>query len=130
PPSPPPGPAPAPAPTTSPERVTGSSVWAVPAGGGLLGLPEVGARYRGVVEAAAGGDGLRVVNELDVEQYLRGMGEVRNPSWPQASLQAQAVAARTYALRAMRANGEICATQRCQVYLGQQAEYAAMDEAV
>lgn len=119
-----------PPPTTSPERISASSVWAAPAGGGLVGLPALGARYRGVVEAAAGDGGLRVVNELDVEQYLRGMGEVRDPSWPLASLQAQTVAARTYALRAMRANGEICATQRCQVYLGQHAEYAAMDTAV
>jgi len=58
------------------------------------------------------------------------MGEVRDPAWPAASLRAQAIAARTYALRAMKAGGEICATQRCQVYLGQQAEYGAMDKAV
>ena len=57
------------------------------------------------------------------------MGEVRDPSWPQASLQAQAIVARTYALRAMRF-GEICDYQRRQVYLGQQAEYPAMDWAV
>ncbi|MCU1487943.1 MAG: hypothetical protein JWN67_4689 [Actinomycetia bacterium] len=116
--------------TTSPERTTGSTVWAVPARGGTIGVPDRGARYRGAVEAAAGGDGLRLVDEVDVEQYLRGMGEVRDPSWPLASLEAQAVAARTYALRAMRASGEICDTQRCQVYLGQQAEYGAMDRAV
>ena len=69
------------------------------------------------------------MNQIDVEDYLRGMGEVRDPSWPQASLQAQAIVARTYALRAMRF-GEICDYQRCQVYLGQQAEYPAMDWAV
>ena len=116
--------------TTAPERTTGSPVWAVPARAATVGLPERGARYRGVVQVAAGGDGLRVINELDVEQYLRGMGEVRDPSWPQASLQSQAIAARTYALRAMAAAGEICDSQRCQVYLGQQVEYAAMDRAV
>ena len=77
-----------------------------------------------------GATGLRLVNELDVESYLRGMGEVRDPSWPPASLRAQAIAARTYALRAMATSGEICADERCQVYLGQQAEYPAMDEAV
>jgi stage II sporulation protein D len=82
-----------------------------------------------VIEAI-GGDGLRLVNDLDVEQYLRGMGEVRNPGWPAASLRAQAVAARTYALRAMQTSGELCDTQRCQVYLGADAEYAAMNKAV
>ena len=33
-------------------------------------------------------------------------------------------------LRAMAGAGELCADQRCQVYLGQQAEYAAMSKAV
>jgi stage II sporulation protein D len=71
-----------------------------------------------------------VLNELDVEDYLKGMGEVRSPSWPPAGLRAQAIAARTYALRAMSAAGEICADQRCQVYLGAQAEYPEMNKAV
>lgn len=74
--------------------------------------------------------GLRFVNDVPVETYLRGMGEVRNPSWPAAGLQAQAIAARTYALRAMAFGGEVCDTQRCQVYIGSDAEYAAMDKAV
>jgi stage II sporulation protein D len=83
-----------------------------------------------VIEAVGGGGILRLVNAVDVEQYLRGMGEVRNPGWPAASLRAQAVAARTYALRAMQTSGELCDTQRCQVYLGADAEYAAMNKAV
>ena len=58
------------------------------------------------------------------------MGEVLDPKWPPASLRVQAIAARTYALRAMAAGGEICADDRCQVYLGQQVEYPAMDKAV
>lgn len=105
---------------------------AVPLPGGTVAVPASGRRYRGVIEATGipGGAGLRLVNELDVESYLRGMGEVRDPSWPPASLRAQAIAARTYALRAMATSGEICADERCQVYLGQQAEYPAMDEAV
>ncbi len=74
--------------------------------------------------------GLRFVNDVPVETYLRGMGEVRNPNWPAGGLQAQAIAARTYALRAMAFGGELCDTQRCQVYLGSDAEYSAMDKAV
>jgi stage II sporulation protein D len=112
------------------ERSSPDSIWARPAIEGTIGVPARDARYRGDVEAIWSGDALRLVNELDVEQYLRGMGEVRDASWPAASLRAQAIAARTYALRAMRAAGEICDTQRCQVYLGQQAEYGAMDAAV
>ena len=100
-------------------------LWAV--SGGVIGVPARGRQYRGVVEATAVGSQLRLVNHVDVETYLRGMGEVRDPSWPPASLRAQAIAARTYALRAA---GELCDDQRCQVYLGAAAEYRAMDKAV
>lgn len=105
------------------------SLWAVPSGGGTVEVAERGARYRGVLQTVGGGP-LRLVNHVDVEQYLRGMGEVRDPSWPAASLRAQAIAARTYALRAVAGGGELCDTQQCQVYLGAQVEYAAMDRAV
>jgi SpoIID/LytB domain protein len=97
---------------------------------GTIALADRQRRYRGFIDVVPGGDGFRMVNQLNIEQYLRGMGEVRDPSWPQAALRTQAVAARTYALRAMAAAREICDSQRCQVYLGQQAEYGAMDKAV
>lgn len=93
-------------------------------------MPDRQRQYRGFVEATAASGTLRLVNVVDVETYLKGMGEVRDPSWPQAALRAQAIAARTYALRAMAVGGEVCDTQRCQVYLGAQAEYAAMNRAV
>lgn len=105
-------------------------LWAVPAGNGTLAVPARGRQYRGLLEATATGSPLRLVNHLDVETYLRGMGEVRDPRWPPAALRAQAVAARTYGLRAMSRGGELCDTQRCQVYLGTAAEYGAMDKAV
>ncbi len=105
-------------------------LWAVPDGGGTIGVPARGHTYRGVVQATAAGGTLRLVDQVDVESYLKGMGEVRDPRWPAAALRAQAIAARTYALRAMAASGEICDTQRCQVYLGAGAEYAAMNAAV
>ena len=88
-----------------------------------------GRAYRGRFELRPGG-GVRVVNELDVEQYLRGMGEITDARWPAAALEAQAIAARTYAFRTMAAAGEVCPTQRCQVYFGVRAEYSAMDRAV
>ena len=105
-------------------------LWAIPADGGTIGVPARGRRYRGLLEATGAGGGLRLANEVDVEQYLRGMGEVRDPRWPAAALRAQAVAARTYALRAMATAGELCDGQRCQVYLGADAEYGAMNKAV
>lgn len=126
-----PAPTPAPAPATAPSRPSSPrGLWAVPAGDGTVSVPSRSQRYRGVIQATAGGGPLRLVNHVDVEQYLRGMGEVRDPRWPAASLRAQAIAARTYALRAVAGGGELCDTQQCQVYLGADAEYGAMDRAV
>jgi stage II sporulation protein D len=104
-------------------------LWVVPPADGTTAVPDRAARYRGVVQVADSQAGLRLVDEVDVEQYLRGMGEVP-ASWPRAALEAQAVASRTYAVRAMRASGELCDDQRCQVYLGQQAERPSSDAAV
>lgn len=121
-------------PKSSDAAVPSSSrpLWAVPTGvgAGVVEVPARSRRYRNVVEATAIGSPLRLVNHVDVEQYLRGMGEVRDPTWPPAALRSQAIAARTYAMRAMARGGELCDTQRCQVYLGAAAEYAAMDKAV
>lgn len=57
--------------------------------------------YRGVITATQlGARSVRVVNTVPMEEYLRAVvpAEV-SPSWPDAALQAQAVAARTYAAR-------------------------------
>ncbi|HZN15710.1 MAG TPA: SpoIID/LytB domain-containing protein, partial [Acidimicrobiales bacterium] len=101
-----------------------------PFDGGSVTVVDRQRTYRGAIDASARDAAVRLVNQLSVDQYLRGMGEVRDPSWPAAALRSQAIAARTYALRAMDKAGELCDTQRCQVYLGQQAEYPAMDKAV
>ncbi|HZQ83267.1 MAG TPA: SpoIID/LytB domain-containing protein [Acidimicrobiales bacterium] len=119
----------------NPEPSTGTSssrpLWAVPAGSSTVTVAMRSRTYRGLVEAlGVSGQGVRLVNQVDVETYLKGMGEVRNPSWPAASLRAQAIAARTYALRAMQTAGELCDDERCQVYIGAAAEYAAMNKAV
>lgn len=119
-----------PPPASAAEPTSGRPLVAVPAENGTVDLPIRQRRYRGVLEATATSGTLRIVNTVDVETYLKGMGEVRDPTWPPAALRAQAIAARTYALRAMAVGGEVCDTQRCQVYLGAQAEYGAMNRAV
>jgi hypothetical protein len=121
---------PPPPPPGGPVATSSRPLLAVPPSGATVQVDARSRRYRGVVEVEAGQGTLRLVNQLDVEEFLGGMGEVRDPRWPPAALRAQAVAARTYALRAMRTVGEICEDQRCQVYLGAQAEYAAMNKAV
>ncbi|MCX7996991.1 MAG: SpoIID/LytB domain-containing protein [Patescibacteria group bacterium] len=55
------------------------------------------------------------------DRYLLGIAEMPS-SWHPEALKAQAVAARTYAWRRVRANGSICATEACQVYLASKAD--------
>jgi stage II sporulation protein D len=110
------------------DGITGSTIRVTAAKGGVITFGSK--RYRGSLDFIAGSSGMRIVNELDVELYLRGMAEVTDPSWPAAAMQAQAVVARTYALRMMGTRGEVCPTQACQVYVGAQAEYPEMNAAV
>lgn len=127
------GPAPKPAPRPSTATSTApapssdgfafdsaSPVTLSPAGGGTLSVTTTGREYRGSLVALSR-EGFRLVNVLDVEQYLLGLGEVP-AGWPLAALRTQAVAARTYALRAVGSGGplgyDVCDDTRCQVYLG------------
>jgi stage II sporulation protein D len=97
-----------------------------------------GAPYRGLVEVLATPEGtVTVVNVVNLEDYLRGVvpNELSPSSYPQIEAQkAQAVAARTYALRnkgQFQARGyDICATPTCQVYRGKGTENALSDRAV
>ena len=97
--------------------------------GGTVAITDVG-EYRGAVEVvpAGGGGQVAVVNDVGLEDYVRGLAEVPS-SWPMEAQKAQAVAARTYALHelnldpgiATAARGvgaQICATDACQVYAG------------
>lgn len=100
---------------------------------GLLGW---GARlYRGALIVAATSRGLTLVNEIRLEDYLRGVVPVEvSADWPLEVLKAQAVAARTFAAGRLgyhRRDGyDLCATTDCQVYAGASAEKPATDQAV
>src|SRR5207248_3679877 len=61
--------------------------------------------------------------------YLKGMGEVPS-TWPIEAIAAQAVVARTYALRAMSFSGELCDYDLCQVYIGADREAPGQNAAV
>lgn len=95
------------------------------------------APVRGFVEVRAGAGGVTAVNVLNLEDYLRGVvpNELSPGQFPQIeALKAQAVAARTYALRNMgqyKDRGyDICATPACQVYRGFSTEHPLTDQAI
>ncbi len=101
------------------------------------GLPTwKGRRYRGTIDLVPDVGTLTVINRLDLEEYLRGVlpGEIgsRDPR-DRAALQAQAVAARSYAAARMgerRPLYDVTATVSDQVYGGQAVERAETDDAV
>lgn len=94
--------------------------------------------FRGVIEVFFDPyEGLQVINELHIEDYLFGVVpcEMSPTIFPELeALKAQAVAARTYAKRNMgqfASEGyDICSTSRCQVYKGYSAEQPLSNRAV
>lgn len=94
--------------------------------------------YRGRLRAAAPAPGSQArdtVNRLRLEDYLRGVVPLEMPAlWSPAAVQAQAVAARTYAAyeraHPRAAHYQVCDTTSCQVYGGASAEHPASDAAI
>jgi len=92
--------------------------------------------YRGILYVHSSNGGVTVVNILPVEEYLRGVVPREMPSsWPIEALKAQAVAARTYALRQVISKAglglyDVVATTDSQVYGGVEGESLPSDRAV
>jgi stage II sporulation protein D len=90
--------------------------------------------YRGALEVVpSSGSGLNVVNALNIDKYVRGVVAGEMPSsWPQAALEAQAVAARSYALTGSVQGKDfnLYDDTRSQVYRGIAGETAATNQAV
>ncbi|MCU0625989.1 MAG: SpoIID/LytB domain-containing protein [Gemmatimonadaceae bacterium] len=96
-----------------------------------------GKRYRGELDVTSASRGLVVVNRVGLEDYLRGVLPLeiggRDPR-DRAAVEAQAVAARTYAAARMGANAmrawDLVSSTADQVYGGRDAEHDATDAAV
>ena len=96
-----------------------------------------GTHYRGIFVLRASPKGLVLVNTLNLEDYLKGVvPEELSPELFHGyeALKAQAVAARTYAIKNLGLNRELgfdlCDTPKCQVYGGLSAEHAESNRAV
>ncbi|MGC4108971.1 MAG: SpoIID/LytB domain-containing protein [Nocardioides sp.] len=105
-----------------------------------LVLPGGDVAYRGVLQsrippAEFSSLGRVTINELPLEQYVQGVVPQEMPAlWPAAALQAQSVAARTYAAFEARHSVNkmwgVCDTSACQVYGGKGAETSMSNAAV
>jgi len=96
-----------------------------------LRLPSGDRSYRGGLRYVNGD----TVNVVGMENYLKGVvASEMPPSWQPAALQAQAVAARTYAAREIADHAgsyyHLCDTSRCQVYRGYDGEWSSTNAAV
>lgn len=106
-------------PEPEPLTATGTLVIEIP-DPGVMNLDD-GRRFYERLELVVIGGDVVMINDLTMDGYISGLAEM--PSrWPIEALKAQAVAARTYAWRTLRADRypgyDICATVDCQVFRG------------
>jgi stage II sporulation protein D len=89
--------------------------------------------YRGALQFSPAGGGVQTVNVVGLDDYVRGVVAAEMPSsWATAALEAQAVAARTYAITTtVDGNGyDLYSDTRSQMYGGVKAEAASTSAAV
>jgi len=119
-----------------------AAVLLVPGAGGFCRIARIGSRteaahrYRGTLTVRRDPDGdLRVINTVALEPYLYGVipAEI-GTKVPAEAMKAQAVAARTYALKnrgkCIKEGFDLDDTTRCEGYLGVDGETAASNAAV
>ena len=87
-----------------------------------------GKKYRGSIILRKNSDGmLTVINRVDIEDYIASVTAIEmSPSFNLEALKAQAVCARTYAMKNMgkhkKYGFDLCSTTDCQAYKGVSAE--------
>src|SRR4051812_16318196 len=93
----------------------------------LYSKPGTNDRYRGVLKVLIGSTA-SVVDSVTLEQYLRGVVPMEMPSsWPAEALKAQAISARSYAIRRLHPSTgayDVYDDTRSQMYGGVNAERA------
>lgn len=119
-------------------KKTKSRIVTVQAKNGADGVVKYnGSSYRGSLLLVSDGVRLKVLNQLSLEDYVKGvLPSEMSPSWHGEALKAQAVAARSFALYNRSKGGhkgsgyDLCSSSHCQVYSGMAAETTATNSAV
>lgn len=93
-----------------------------------------GRKYFGGVRVNKVKGSLTVISIAPTEEYLRGVvGEEMSPSYPIEALKAQAVAARSFALKNRKKHNregfDLCTKTHCQVYAGVE-DFSIVNEAI
>src|SRR5260370_15996394 len=84
------------------------------------GLPR--RAYRGALLVEDGGTELRLINEVELEDYVASVVGSELDAAPPEAQKALAIAARTFALYLHVRNQPLCDTTHCQFYKGKSAE--------
>ena len=90
-------------------------------------------RYAGELHISSNDQKLTIINYIKLEKYLKSVvGSEMPKEFPLAALQAQAIAARTYALKLLGKKKlfDVHSTQASQVYLGLESETSRITKAV
>lgn len=90
-------------------------------------------RFAGELSVSLNNKKLNIINYLKLEKYLKSVvGSEMPKEFPLVALQAQAIAARTYALKLLDQNKlfDLHSTKASQVYLGLESETAKISRAV
>lgn len=127
------GPRPEPEPIQMPLRLSELWLEPVPAADSDPALWLQKRRYRGRLQIRPLKEQLQAINVLPLETYLPSVvGSEMPASWPLEALRAQAVAARTYALKGRKPGAayDLKATVASQMYKGLEAETASTRAAV
>ncbi len=108
------------------------AVWRL-GGSGIIEIDRM--RFRGELEFRRNSEGMQVINEVMLEDYVAGtLGREIYPDWHPETLKAQAVVARSYALHQRAESGgqafDVEAGTGSQVYGGVAAETPAIRAAV
>ncbi|PKO17570.1 hypothetical protein CVU37_08790 [candidate division BRC1 bacterium HGW-BRC1-1] len=92
--------------------------------------------YRGRAQLVHNGSGMRVINQIRIDDYLKGVLPAEIGSSPMEALKAQAVAARSETIFKLAANRhkadgfDLCTGEHCQAYKGVKLEEQPSNEAV
>ena len=94
-----------------------------------------GKPYHGRVKIILRGSTFTVINEIQTEDYLKGVISKEMPEgWPLEAQKAQAIAARTFALKNRKRHQsegfDLCTSTHCQTYAGIAGETSAGNQAV
>ncbi len=102
----------------------------------LTPSPKKAKTYRGTLEVKCSGFKLFWINIVDIEDYLKSVvpSEISTRA-PKAAVEAQAIAARTYAIRNIdrhlkKTSYNLCDTVHCQAYFGISKEDPKHNEAI